>query len=68
MDAARLEELRKKLAGVEGLAASCVRAAVGEMAGGKKEFGRGLVDAIVDLPDTDPGLNAIAKELQDAAG
>lgn len=68
MDAARLDEIKKKLSGQEGLAASCVRAAAQEMAGGNMEFGRGLVDSISDLPDTNPELNALAKELEAAAG
>ena len=67
MEAKRLQELRAELSGKEGLAAGCVRAALHEMAGGNLQFGRGLIEAIADLPDTDAGLNAIAKELEEAA-
>lgn len=68
VDAARLAEMKNKLAGMEGLAASCVRAALLEISGGNVQFGRGLVEAIADLPDTSPDLNSMAKELEDAAG
>ena len=65
IDPARLEEFRKKVRGVEGLAASVVRAAIEEIAGGNIEFGRGLQEAIADLEDADASLKAMAKELEE---
>ncbi|MCP5480153.1 MAG: hypothetical protein H7A21_01870 [Spirochaetales bacterium] len=68
MDAGKIEEYKMKLQGQEGMAAGLLRAALQEAAAGNAEFGRGLEGVIADLPDANPALISIARELEALSG